>query len=158
MKKMNPFSGSNQGWSWFWWGISLGAFAGLLYWLWKESQPKGDGDAFSRMKPLVLPDEEPELVQPKPKQKKVRPPAKPDDLKVIEGIGPKSEAALYGAGVQTYIKLAGMEPEAIQAILREAKVRVPYPETWPEQAALAAVGDWEVLEDLQDILKGGQRV
>ena len=158
MKKLNPFSGSNQGWSWFWWGISLGAFAGLLYWLWKENQPKGEGNSFSRMKPFVLPEDELELAQSKPKRKKVKTPQKPDDLKVIEGIGPKSAEALYGAGVQTYTKLAGMEPDAIQVILRAAGVRVPYPQTWPEQAALAATGSWEVLEELQGILKGGRRV
>jgi hypothetical protein len=51
-----------------------------------------------------------------------------------------------------------MEPDAIQVILRDAGVRVPYPETWPEQAALAAAGNWEVLENLQDILQGGRRI
>jgi predicted flap endonuclease-1-like 5' DNA nuclease len=159
MKKLNPFSSSSQGRSWFWWGITLGALAGLIYWLWKESQPEAEGDLLARLKPLILTDDEPAPVQPKPKPKaKPKAPKKPDDLKVIEGIGPKSEEALNGAGVLTYVKLAGMEPDAIQAILREAEVRVPYPETWPEQAALAAAGNWEVLENLQDILQGGRRV
>lgn len=159
MKKLNPFASSSQGRSWFWWGITLGALAGLIYWWWQQNQPETEGDFMVPLKPLDPPDGEPSPVQPKPKRKaKPKAPEKPDDLKVIEGIGPKSEAALNGAGVQTYVKLAGMEPDAIQVILRDAGVRVPYPETWPEQAALAAAGNWEVLENLQDILQGGRRL
>jgi hypothetical protein len=30
-------------------------------------------------------------------------------------------------------------------------------DTWPEQAKLAASGEWEALEKLQDELKGGKR-
>jgi hypothetical protein len=30
------------------------------------------------------------------------------------------------------------------------------PESWPEQAALAAKGDWDALKKLQDELDGGK--
>lgn len=32
------------------------------------------------------------------------------------------------------------------------------PDTWPEQTQLAAAGDWDGLDQLQDSLKGGRRV
>ena len=31
------------------------------------------------------------------------------------------------------------------------------PSTWPEQASLAAAGEWDALQALQDELKGGRR-
>jgi len=43
-------------------------------------------------------------------------------------------------------------------IVREAKLSLADARTWPEQAALAAAGDWEKLKTLQDELKGGRRV
>jgi hypothetical protein len=36
-------------------------------------------------------------------------------------------------------------------------LRLADPTTWPEQAALAAQGEWEALAQLQDELKGGRR-
>lgn len=70
-----------------------------------------------------------------------------DDLAVIDGIGPKIANALYEAGITTYSQLAEAEPEALQALLSEANVRVvgrvesSLP-TWPAQARFAAQGDF----------------
>jgi hypothetical protein len=36
-------------------------------------------------------------------------------------------------------------------------MRLAASESWPEQAALAAAGDWQKLKELQDQLKGGRR-
>jgi predicted flap endonuclease-1-like 5' DNA nuclease len=155
MRKFNPFAGSNKGLSWFWWGITFGVLWVVMVWWWLEKQSKQPGDTRIMVKPLILPDEEPAVPV---RVKKPRAPKKPDDLKVIEGMGPRSAQALAEAGISTFKKLASMEPDAIQAILRAAGVRVPYPGTWPEQAALAATGSWEVLEALQRTLKGGRRV
>lgn len=81
-----------------------------------------------------------------------------DDLKKIEGIGPKMEAVLKQAGITTFARLAETSVEELQRILDEAGVaRITNPQTWPEQARLAAVGDWEGLEKLQNELKGGLR-
>ena len=97
--------------------------------------------------------------------KKVKTPAsslkkkssQPDDLKKIEGIGPKISQALAESGVDTYRKLARMKAEDIKSILEEKGVRIGFPETWPEQANLAALGDWEGLMKLQESLKGGRK-
>ena len=68
------------------------------------------------------------------------PPGEPDDLRRLEGIGPKVEGALHGLGIKTYAQLAAADPVVLEQQIRDAGVRVlpGAPETWPEQAALAA--------------------
>jgi predicted flap endonuclease-1-like 5' DNA nuclease len=82
----------------------------------------------------------------------------PDDLKIIEGIGPKIEGILQDAGIRTFAELAAASVSQLEQIVREdAGIRIAFPDTWPEQAALAAAGEWSRLEQLQDELKGGRR-
>jgi predicted flap endonuclease-1-like 5' DNA nuclease len=76
----------------------------------------------------------------------------PDDLKRIEGIGPKLSQVLQAAGITTYAQLADTPVGQIEQILEEADprlLRLAKPESWSEQAALAAAGEWEALEALQ---------
>ena len=95
------------------------------------------------------PAPEPDTEAPKPE---------PDDLRRIEGIGPKIAGVLQGAGIDTFAQLAEMSAEEIRELLSAAGIRVARPDTWPEQANLAAEEDWDGLETLQGQLKGGQRV
>ena len=83
--------------------------------------------------------------------------AKADDLKKIEGAGPKAAEALVAAGVDTFAKLAKMKPEAISTILTDASSRLAHlvTDTWPKQAKLAAEGKWDELAALQEKLDGG---
>lgn len=84
---------------------------------------------------------------------------KPDDLRKIEGIGPKINLILQGAGIRTFRDLANSTAEQLRAILNEANISaINDPTTWPEQAALAADGKWDQLAKLQDNLDGGRRV
>jgi len=85
---------------------------------------------------------------------------KQDDLKVIEGVGPKIEELLHNAGIKTWADLAAAAIETVQAVLDEAgsRYRMHDPATWARQAALAATGDWETLEAYQDQLQGGRDV
>jgi len=85
------------------------------------------------------------------------PVAVPDDLRKIEGIGPKIAGVLTAAGISTFAQLAVTEVKELRQILQDAGVRVAYPDTWPEQAALAAAGSWEELEHLQSQLDRGRR-
>lgn len=80
----------------------------------------------------------------------------PDDLKKIEGIGPKIASTLAGEGITTFAQLAELSVDQIKELL-QGKVRISHPDTWPEQAALAAAGKWDELETLQDELQGGRR-
>ena len=80
-----------------------------------------------------------------------------DDLKVVEGIGPKIEGLLNGAGIFTWNDLANAATEKVQAILEEAgsRYRMHNPSTWAKQAELADTEQWEALEEYQDHLQGG---
>jgi predicted flap endonuclease-1-like 5' DNA nuclease len=81
-----------------------------------------------------------------------------DDLKIIEGIGPKISSVFQAAGITTLAQLAATDVDALKQILTAANIRLGDPSTWPEQAGLAAEGKWEELAALQDSLKGGRRV
>lgn len=85
-------------------------------------------------------------------------PAPPDDLKRIEGIGPKISSLLQDAGIATFAQLAAASVEQLREVLAAANLRIADPTTWPEQAALAAAGDLDGLASLQSELKGGRRV
>jgi predicted flap endonuclease-1-like 5' DNA nuclease len=81
-----------------------------------------------------------------------------DDLKRIEGIGPKIEEILNTAGIQTFKVLATTSAEKVKGILDAAGKRFQMhdPATWGNQAKLAADGKWEELEKWQGELKGGK--
>jgi predicted flap endonuclease-1-like 5' DNA nuclease len=86
-------------------------------------------------------------------------PANPDDLKRIEGIGPKIANLLQGAGFTTFNQLAAADVSELRAILNAAGLAgLADPTSWPEQAQLAAAGQWAELETLQATLKGGRPV
>ena len=85
-------------------------------------------------------------------------PSRPDDLKRIEGIGPKIASLLGAAGITTFAQLANTDVGRLQQILRNAHLEMADPTSWPEQAGLAAAGDWAGLQVLQNELKGGRRV
>ncbi|NND76980.1 MAG: 30S ribosomal protein S1 [Flavobacteriales bacterium] len=82
-----------------------------------------------------------------------------DDLRKIEGIGPKISQILGEAGINSFEQLAGSDVEHLREVLLTAGSRYKMfdPTTWPEQAKLAAQGDWEALDKLQDELDGGKR-
>jgi len=82
--------------------------------------------------------------------------AKPDELELIEGIGPKIGATFRAAGITTFKQLAATPVERMQEILAAAGLRAD-PRTWAEQAALAAAGKMDELKQLQDQLVGGRR-
>jgi predicted flap endonuclease-1-like 5' DNA nuclease len=80
-----------------------------------------------------------------------------DDLKQVEGIGRKIASVLAEGGITSFAQLAAMTPDQIRSML-EGKVRLAAPDTWPEQASLAAQGKWDELKEYQSQLKGGRRV
>jgi len=68
-----------------------------------------------------------------------------DDLTRVNGVGPKVAKVLGAAGITTYAHLAQMEVTDLRQLMREARISASV-ETWPAQAKLAAVGDWEGLQ------------
>ncbi len=84
--------------------------------------------------------------------------SEPDDLKRIEGIGPKVQGLLNAAGISTFARLAENSTKDLEAILDPAGAiyKAMDPGSWPKQAKLAAAGKWEELKKLQDELIGGK--
>ncbi|MFZ1703719.1 MAG: helix-hairpin-helix domain-containing protein [Saprospiraceae bacterium] len=83
---------------------------------------------------------------------------KQDDLKAVEGIGPKIESLLKEAGIHTWASLSSTKLDTIKDILDKAgsRYQLADPTTWPKQAALAAEGKWDELQHYQDQLDGGR--
>lgn len=110
----------------------------------------------------MMPTEEVPVAAAAPSVEPVAPPApppQPDDLRRIEGIGPKIKSVLNQVGITTFSQLAAMTPTEIREVLSKAGMSgVNDPTTWPEQATLAAQGKWDELKNLQDQLRGGKRV
>jgi predicted flap endonuclease-1-like 5' DNA nuclease len=84
--------------------------------------------------------------------------AEPDDLTRIEGIGPKIQELLYAARIFTFVTLSKTTADRLKEILDGGgeRFQMHEPKTWPEQAQLAAEGQWEKLDELQDLLRGGR--
>ena len=100
-----------------------------------------------------------EVAEPEaPATEKAPIPEKADDLRKIEGIGPKVAQHLNDAGMMTFVQLAQTEVERLREILEAAgpAYKRMDPQSWPKQAELAAKEEWDALKELQDQLDGGR--
>ncbi|MEA3349913.1 MAG: DUF4332 domain-containing protein [Chloroflexota bacterium] len=121
LEKINPFSAQRKQFSPWWFGLKLGLILALVAWWWMQYQPQ-DGEEMEEQQIVLPPDEEDAA------------PA-PDDLTQITGVGPKYAGVLQDAGITTFARLAEMTPEEIRKVFEAAGGRLPYPTTWPQQAA-----------------------
>jgi predicted flap endonuclease-1-like 5' DNA nuclease len=82
----------------------------------------------------------------------------PNDLKAIEGVGPKIEILLHEAGIKTWKELSETPVEKIQEILDKGgpKFSLADPGTWPKQAKLAAESKWTEFEEYLNHLNKGK--
>lgn len=83
-----------------------------------------------------------------------------DDLKIVEGIGPKIAELLQAAGISTWEQLSMTSPYRLREILDAggSQFNIHDPESWPHQADLAAHEKWDELKKLQEELDGGRAV
>ncbi len=81
----------------------------------------------------------------------------PDDLTMLEGIGPKVNSILAAAGITTFSQLADNDVNNLKQILDAAGFKYMDSTTWPEQARLLAEGNKEEFEKLVSSLKGGRK-
>ena len=81
-----------------------------------------------------------------------------DDLRKVEGIGPKIASLLNEAGILTFADLAATDASKVKDILVAAGSRYGFhdPTTWPAQAKMAAEGRWDDLKKWQEELDGGK--
>jgi len=83
---------------------------------------------------------------------------KQDDLKIVEGIGPKIEGLFHNFGIKTWKALSEASIDKCQEVLNSGgeRYRIHNPGTWPNQAKLAYEGKWADLIKWQDELDGGK--
>jgi predicted flap endonuclease-1-like 5' DNA nuclease len=81
-----------------------------------------------------------------------------DDLKVIEGIGPKIEMILKEAGIENWHQLAEVNIDNLKGILEKAgpRFRLNDPSSWSQQARLLSEGSYDKFKELTDNLVGGK--
>jgi predicted flap endonuclease-1-like 5' DNA nuclease len=83
---------------------------------------------------------------------------KQDDLKAVEGIGPKIAGLLQESGIKTWKALSNASVDKLNEVLTKAgpRFKLADPGTWPKQAQLADEGKWDELQEYQDFLDGGK--
>lgn len=167
-QRISPFAGDTEETGGIpWWALlpSLLVVTAVVVWLWLRQE------TYETELPAYIPERYPPRPAPEQPQRviavdqteasteAIKPESSTkDDLRRIEGIGPKIASVFQNSGIQTFAQLAAANTSRLEEILRESGIRIANPETWPEQAALAAKGDWDGLKKLQEHLKGGRRV
>jgi len=164
----------NPWWLWIVVFVILAAFVAFMLWWWLRSPGEEEevpGPPARSEPPALVPSPgaaaspeiagTPELkarTEPEPPIADTEQP-RVENLEIVEGIGIKIAAVLRDSGVYTFAQLASLEPERLRQLLRDRDpnlLRLADPATWPEQARLAAEGDWEALARFQQELKGGR--
>ncbi|MBT9186634.1 MULTISPECIES: 50S ribosomal protein L21 [Zobellia] len=100
-------------------------------------------------------EEKPAKKEAAPKAAAPKKSGKADDLKKVEGIGPKIAETLIAAGISTFAELAKTDAAKISEIIADVRGN-HVTDTWPAQAKLAAEGKWDELKKWQDELDGGK--
>ena len=128
----------------------------------KATPAKAEKAAPKKETKKAEPKVEAKAAAPKTEAKKAAPKAaapkatgKADDLKKIEGIGPKIASTLVEAGIATFADLAKAESAKISEIIADVRGN-HVTDTWPAQAQMAADGKWDELKKWQDELDGGK--
>jgi hypothetical protein len=125
--------GSDVFWPWFLWLLGAFILGLLLGWLLKSLF--GGGAAAAGPSPVK------------------------QDLTKVEGIGPKIEGLLNNKGIVSYAQLSDCAVSFLEQMIEEAGPNFAthrgMTATWPAQAKLADLGQWDELAKWQDHLKGG---
>ena len=131
--------GPNTSLSWLLW-VALGFFVLMILIGWWVSRNKGE-QAAAPVEAHAAPTPEKSA----------------DDLKMLEGIGPKVAKILNDAGINSFTDLANADAAEVDKVLDANGLQMMDSAGWIEQAKLAAAGDMKGLARLQDELKGGRR-
>jgi len=83
---------------------------------------------------------------------------KQDDLKIVEGIGPKIEGLFHNFNIKTWKALSEASQAKCQEVLDSGgeRYRIHDPGSWPLQAKMAHKGEWKKLAKWQSEHKGGK--
>ena len=121
----------------------------------KEAKGKVETEVKEEVAPVA---ETPAPVAAEPKAKASKAKSTGDDLKIIEGIGPKIEEILHEAGINSFAALAAKSADEVREILvaQGSRYKMHDPGTWAQQAQLAADGKMDELEALKKELNAGK--
>jgi len=113
---------------WIWILVSLVVIAIGVIWTLREEEALALASALPR--PATIPEPvrglDPAVV-------------KPDDLKMVKGIGPKISGELNERGIFTFEQLAATDPAYLEELMHQLEwSEINHPDTWPEQARLLA--------------------
>jgi predicted flap endonuclease-1-like 5' DNA nuclease len=108
----------------------------LVVWWWLSKQ---DEELESVPEQVILDKDiekkEEEIISPSEKKRESIPvKLEVDDLTKITGIGPKINAALHAAGINTFDQLAESNEDALEQVLNQAGIRAGNYNSWIEQA------------------------
>ena len=83
---------------------------------------------------------------------------KADDLKIVEGIGPKIEALFHKHNIKSWKELSETSAGRCREILDSGgkQFRIHDPASWPMQAKMAEQGKWKQLSQWQEKHRAGK--
>jgi len=83
---------------------------------------------------------------------------KKDDLKIVEGIGPKIQGLFHNFDIKTWKALSETSANKCQEVLNSGgkRYRIHDPASWPMQAKMAHEGHWEQLAEWQEKHRAGK--
>ncbi|WP_394748293.1 hypothetical protein [Spongiimicrobium salis] len=83
---------------------------------------------------------------------------KENDLKIVEGIGPKIESLFYNFDIKTWKDLSEVSVAKCQEVLDSggSRYRIHDPSSWPMQAKMCYQGKWKDLVKWQDKHNSGK--
>ncbi len=137
------------------WTLGLLALAVLL-WIWMRRDAQAEKRSQAAAAAEAAANDAEQLA--KQAQEQAEAELESDDLSRIVGIGPVYQQVLREAGLGTFAAIAGKSSAELEAIVKAAgRARPASIETWAEQAAYAARGDWAGLQKFQDTLDSGRR-
>jgi predicted flap endonuclease-1-like 5' DNA nuclease len=139
----------------------LGILMGWLMWGYEEKKPDNDETVIELPPRNITIETDNVIIElppaiPKPKPAVV--PGRRDDLKIVEGIGPKVEQFLYSQGILTWKDLSSRSIYDLKDLLLTAgeDYALHDPTAWPEQARLAHADLWHELMQMQSKLRSGK--
>lgn len=136
----------------FSWTVGLIALA-VFFWLWSRREATAERDAGAAEAAEEAVQEAEDLMKRTIVRREDDAEAESDNLTRINGIGAVFETVLNEAGIRTYATLARASVDELEAIIEASgRSRPGRLETWPQQAELAASGDWDGLSRFVDEL------
>ncbi len=125
----------------------------------KEEKPTSETTPKKVDKPQVKKESEKAAPKAATPKKEAADKKKGDDLKVLEGVGPKLAEILTDAGFSTYASIADASADQLAEALEAAgsRYKMHDPTAWPQQAKLADEGKFDELKQLQEDLKNEKK-